>query len=141
MIVLIRETQGDTLLGAIDGTNVTYVTSLVMDPTYINVFVNGRLKVAAWEDGYVASGMSLVMNEALLPGDSLEVEYRTQTAAGGGAPGGIPAPLFASIVAPTMGGGGILGSTSPTTLNVRPAAVCTLEAPSILTQDQKPHIV
>lgn len=90
-MIQIRETGGDTLVGAIDGVNVYYTTTYTFNLDSVNVYVNGRLKIREWDDGfYVRSPNVVVMKEPLLEGDSLEVEYKADIKTGGGADGGVP---------------------------------------------------
>jgi hypothetical protein len=102
-MLLIKETQGDTLGGIIDGTNVTYTTSLTMAVEFVNVYINGVMKVASLQDGYTVTGLNtVVLNEPLVPGDTLEIEYRSKTFTGGGAPGGAPAQPSAQVLIPSI---------------------------------------
>lgn len=92
-MIRLKETAGDTLTGAINGVNAVYVTSFDFDPSTVNVFVNGRLKVRELDDGFTPqSPRTIILKEALLTGDSLEVEYKSDVATGGGADGGCPEP-------------------------------------------------
>ena len=101
-MIVLKETQGDTLLGDIDGVNVTYTATYdFRDDVYVNIYVNGRLKIRDWDDGFsVVLPNQVVLNEPLLPGDSLEVEYQSGIATGGGADGGCPIPPEIVIVRP-----------------------------------------
>jgi len=91
-MITIKETQGDTLQGTIDGINTVYVASYdFFDDQRVSIFVNGRLKIREWEDGFtVVLPRTVILNEPLLVGDSLEVEYQSGIATGGGADGGCP---------------------------------------------------
>lgn len=91
-MIIIKETQGDTLQGAIDGSNTTYTATYdFSDSTNVNIFVNGRLKIRDWDDGFsVVMPNQVVLKEPLLLGDSLEVEYQLDVVTGGGADGGCP---------------------------------------------------
>ena len=92
-MIRLKETAGDTLVGAINGVNTVYTTSFDFDPGSVNVYVNGRLKVRTLDDGFTPQApRTLIMKEALLIGDSLEVEYKSDVATGGGADGGCPSP-------------------------------------------------
>jgi hypothetical protein len=96
MIVLITETAYESLQGVIDDVNRTYVVSYDYAETTVNVYVNGRLKVASLDDGFdLVPPRTVVMKEALLVGDTLEIEYQTSAAGvtGGGAQGGVPGPM------------------------------------------------
>jgi len=101
-MIQIRERQGDTLQGDIDGINVTYTTTYnFYDDIRVNIYVNGRLKIRAWDDGFsVVMPNQIVMKEPLLDGDSLEVEYSSGAPTGGGADGGCPNRPELSIMAP-----------------------------------------
>lgn len=104
MNTIYRETQGDTLTGAIDGTNMTYHTSKTFDFTFVNVFVNGLLIDPDDIAGYTLGPQTVAMNAPLIPGDTLEVEYRAPVAVagGGGAGGGVPQPPEAEVIAPQI---------------------------------------
>jgi hypothetical protein len=101
-MIRLKETAGDTLVGAINGVNTVYTTSFDFDPGSVNVYVNGRLKVRTLDDGFTPQApRTLIMKEALLIGDSLEVEYKSDVATGGGADGGCPSPPQIEIAKPT----------------------------------------
>jgi len=90
-MIRLKETAGDTLTGAINGTNTVYVTSFDFDASTVNIYVNGRLKVRDLDDGfYVRAPRTIILKEALLVDDSLEIEYKSDVATGGGADGGVP---------------------------------------------------
>lgn len=92
-MILIKETQNDTLQGVIDGVNTVYTTSYIYIAGTISVYVNGRLKVKDWDDGFIETPpQSVTLKEPLLVGDSLEVEYQLEGKHGGGAEGGCPIP-------------------------------------------------
>ncbi len=92
-MMLIKETAGDTLTGAIDGTNATFVVSFDYDISLVNVFWNGILKVASLDDGYtLTTPRTVVLKEAPQVGDTIEIEYNYNNRTGGGALGGIPEP-------------------------------------------------
>ena len=92
-MIQIREKAGDTLQGAIDGVNCTYLVSYAYALGTVNIFVNGRLKIPTWDDGFdTIAPRTVILKEPLLPGDSLEVEYHSTVKSGGGADGGVPAP-------------------------------------------------
>lgn len=91
MIITITETAGDTLTGTIDGVNAAFLTSFDFTPGFVNVYVNGRLKVAALDDGFnVIAPRTVVLKEPPLAGDTVAVEYRADAQTGGGALGGVP---------------------------------------------------
>jgi hypothetical protein len=90
-MILIKETAGDSLQGDIDGANCFFVCSFDFDDGTVQVYLNGRLKVRGWDDGFhVQVPRTVVMHEPPQVGDSLEVEYKAFTRTGGGAPGGRP---------------------------------------------------
>lgn len=92
-MIRLKETAGDTLTGAINGVNTVYTTSFDFDASSVNVFVNGRLKVRELDDGFTPQApRTIILKEALLVDDSLEVEYKSDVATGGGADGGCPEP-------------------------------------------------
>jgi len=92
-MIRLKETAGDTLIGAVNGVNTVYTTSFAFDPGTVNVYVNGRLKVRDLDDGFTPQApRTVILKEALLIGDSLEVEYKSDVATGGGADGGCPPP-------------------------------------------------
>lgn len=106
-MIIIRETAGDTLQGDIDGVNKTYVATYeFFDSVGVDIYVNGRLKVRGWDDGFaVVLPKTVVLNEALLDGDSLTVEYKHGTLSGGGADGGCPSPPQIVILKPDTSAG------------------------------------
>jgi hypothetical protein len=109
-MITIKETAGDTLVGAIDGTNIEFYTSFPFVPETVQVFWNGRLKVRDWDDGFtIQSPTKVVLKEAPLPGDSLEIEYESGTRTGGGADGGCPDAPKITIIQP----GTISGEDTP----------------------------
>jgi len=100
-MITIKETAGDTLIGAIDGANAEFYTSFPFVPETVQVFWNGRLKIRDWDDGFVVqSPTKVVLKEAPLPGDSLEIEYQSGTRTGGGADGGCPSAPKITIIQP-----------------------------------------
>ncbi len=96
MTVLIKETQGDTLVGTINGVNTDYYVTFPFEGGTVNIYVNGLLKVASWADGFTETAPNQVtLKIPLIVGDSLEVEYQSDTPTGGGAEGGCPlAPVI-----------------------------------------------
>lgn len=102
--------------GAIDGVNRTFVTTLPMALSTTVVFLNGRLKVASWDDGYVLQdARTVVMNEPPLPGDSVQVGFDVTSSSLGGAGGGVPPP--AAVV--SLGQGNLrVTSLQPPTVQV-----------------------
>lgn len=120
-MILVKETAGDTLVGAVDGTNTAFATSFDFTPETVHVYLNGRLKIRDWDDGFWVTGVRLViMKEPPLLGDTLEVEYRSDTRTGGGALGGIPAPPLIEILHPAVESAGehvpetLAGELAPT---------------------------
>ena len=106
-MILLKETAGDTLTGAIDGTNTTFLTSFDFNAESVNVYLNGRLKVRSFDDGFwVVGAREVVMKEPPLLGDTLEVEYRSDTRTGGGALGGVPPAAVVEVLAPEAEGQG-----------------------------------
>lgn len=100
---ILKETQGDTLVGAIDGVNTDYQTTYAFNADTVQVYVNGRLKVRDWDDGFWTIAPNIVrLKEPLLDGDSLEIEYQANVLTGGGAPGGRPDPPSLGIIEPGM---------------------------------------
>lgn len=101
-MITVKETQGDTLIGAIDGVNTLYQTTYdFVNELHINIFVNGRLKIRDWDDGFtVVLPNKVILKEPLLVGDSLEVEYQSGMPTGGGADGGCPPTPEIVILAP-----------------------------------------
>lgn len=100
-MIIIKETQGDTLQGAIDNSNTVYTTSFDYNEDSVNIYVNGRLKIKSWDDGFVTRPpRTIILNEALLIGDSLEVEYKADVKTGGGADGGCPSAMESMILNP-----------------------------------------
>lgn len=86
--MLVTDTAGGTLQGVIDGTNKTYKVSLDPALDSLQVVVNGRIKVASLDDGYaLPGGRTIVLKEALLDGDTLEICYEL---AGESSLGGAP---------------------------------------------------
>ena len=73
-MITLKETQGDTLQGVIDGVNTDYLVSYDFITDKVNVYVNGRLKIKDWDDGFtVTPPRTVSLKEALLIGDSLEI--------------------------------------------------------------------
>lgn len=100
-MILLKETAGDTLSGAIDGANTQFTTTFDFVPETVNVYLNGRLKVKDWDDGFWVTGTRLVtMKEPPLLDDTLEIEYRSDTKTGGGALGGVPAAPQTTVLKP-----------------------------------------
>jgi hypothetical protein len=100
-MITLKETAGDTLLGAVDGVNTEFYVSFDFTPETVQVFLNGRLKIRDWDDGFLVQGArKVVMKEPPLAGDSLEIEYASTVRTGGGADGGCPSAPEATIMQP-----------------------------------------
>ncbi len=100
---LFKDTAGDTLSGAIDGTNAVFTARYAFLPESVNVYVNGLLKVRDWADGFtVTAPKTVTLNEAPQVGDSLEIEYQTNMQTGGGALGGVPDSPVVVTPTPTL---------------------------------------
>lgn len=88
--MLVVDTWGSTLSGAIDGVNQAYYTSLDFDADSVCVYVNGRMKDLSPEylDGAEVIGpRGIFMREALIEGDTIAVAYQLAGQASlGGAP-------------------------------------------------------
>ena len=101
-MITVKETAGDTLVGAIDGANTVFLTTFDFDGL-VNVFLNGMLKQASLDDGYTATApRTVTMKEAPLVGDTLEIEYKADVKTGGGALGGCPEAVRVNELVPTM---------------------------------------
>ena len=99
----LKETAGETLQGVIDGSNMVYMVSFDFNADSVNIYVNGRLKIRDWDDGFwVIPPRTVKLKEPLEYGDSLEVEYKANIQTGGGAEGGRPNPPSLGIVEPGM---------------------------------------
>ena len=120
----LTETAGNTLAGAINGTNATFHTTYPMQLDFVSVYINGRLKVAALADGYaVFDSFTVVLKEAPLVGDTVQVEYRTGSGFGGGADGGIPSAPLAHNLAPKLAvanKSGVCAPVAPATSSLSP---------------------
>lgn len=139
-MILLKETAGDTLTGAVDGSNVHYVCSFDFNADTVNVYVNGRLKIRSWDDGFVVlPPRTIAMKEALLPGDSLEIEYKSDTRTGGGALGGVPGAPETMILEPGVAGESLVPDT--TANNLQATATADLEKPSLLATSLRPVII
>jgi hypothetical protein len=92
-MIVIKETVGDTVIGALDGTNATFKLSFPFASGTVNVFHNGLLLNPSFDDGFSESApQTIIMNEAPQVGDSVIIEYHSNVKSGGGALGGIPRP-------------------------------------------------
>lgn len=102
-MILIKDTAGDTLGGAINGINRVFTTRADFDPDRVHVYLNGLLKVASWDDGYtVTPPRTVTLKEAPVAGDSLEIQYMAPIRGGGGALGGVPAAPQAVALRPSI---------------------------------------
>lgn len=105
-MILLKETGGDTLQGAIDGVNTAFVCSFDFQADTVQIYVNGRLKLKDWDDGFwVQPPRTVILKEAPLTGDSLEIEYQSPTKTGGGAEGGRPSPPVVETFVSTVAAG------------------------------------
>jgi hypothetical protein len=101
-MILITEAAGDSLTGLINGSNRVFVTSFNFVSAQVNVYMNGRLKVRDWDDGFtVTEPRTVTMKEAPEVGDSLHIEYQSTVRGGGGALGGVPS-IVTNILAPQI---------------------------------------
>lgn len=140
MSILIKETQGDTLGGVIDGANVHYTTTFQYAPDSVQVYVNGQLKVQAWDDGFVVLGGNLVaLKEPLLVGDTLEIEYQANVKTGGGALGGIPEMGISQNLKPESTPDQQIPGTLADTLE--PGIVSRKNDPTTLSTDVRPVMI
>jgi hypothetical protein len=106
-MILLKETAGDTLVGGIDGANTEFTTTFDFTAETVNVYLNGRLKLRDWDDGFwVVGTRTVVMKEPPELGDTLEVEYRSDTKTGGGASGGVPQAATVQVLKPEAEGEG-----------------------------------
>lgn len=140
-MIIVKETQGDTLVGVIDGVNTTYEASFTFsDVNRVNIYVNGRLKIRDWDDGFsVTMPNTVELNEALLVGDSLEVEYYSGRITGGGADGGCPCPPEIVILSPdTLAESDIPGLLAD---ELEPCGFTDSLVSQVLSDDLRPVIV
>jgi hypothetical protein len=98
----VYETAGDSLAGAVDGSNRIFVTSLPFDADSVQVFINGLSKSPSLQDGFVLEPPNrIVINEAREAGDTVAVAY---TLAGegslGGQLGGVPPGMSYGAIMP-----------------------------------------
>lgn len=86
-MLTIKERQGDTLKGVIDGINTTYFSSYNFSGIDdVDIYINDILST----DFTAILPNKLILDSPLFPGDSLEVEYFSSVLMGGGADGGCP---------------------------------------------------
>ena len=140
--MLIRETQGDTLQGVIDGVNTTYQTTYdFIAEDHVSIYVNGRLKIKDWDDGFsVVLPNQVELKIPLLAGDSLEVEYKVETLAGGGADGGCPSAPETVILRPDVQAGENVPEVMSDELKPEPYAD-DLKGVIVYSDDLAPRIV
>ncbi len=143
MTLLIRERSGDSLTGDINGANTSFLVSLDYDPAEVYVYRNGLLLDASKDNGFTtAPPRGVVMKEAPLAGDTLEVEYRTAPGVktGGGAEGGCPDAPQLLVLAPRSYAD---GEDIPAVRleDIAPAASSQELRPGVLSDDLKPVIV
>lgn len=139
-MILLKETAGDTLAGSIDGVNFAYTCSFDFNVDTVNVYVNGRLKIRDWDDGFVVVPPRTVhMKEPLLTGDSLEIEYKSDVKTGGGALGGCPdAPIVASLEPEVDADQLVPGAATD---NLEPTSFSGENKPVALSDELKPVII
>lgn len=106
-MILVKETAGDTLTGAIDGSNKTFETSFDFNAVGVKVYLNGMLMQADLDTGYdLIPPRYVIMKEPPLADpdgcDTLEVEYRADVKTGGGALGGCPDAPTIETMEPTL---------------------------------------
>lgn len=100
---LVSEQSGDSLGGAINGSNTTFTTSFDYVDAFVQVFLNGVLLYADHANGYtLAPPRGIQMKIAPESLDTLEVAYQADTQAGGGAQSGrCPNAPQLSVLRPT----------------------------------------
>lgn len=104
----ISEKAGGSLGGAINGTNTVFTTSYDYDDAFVQVYLNGLCLFAGLDDGYTLSPpRTVILKEAPIgaPGDAdtLEIVYRANTQAGGGAEvGGCPDAPILNLLRPEI---------------------------------------
>lgn len=139
-MITLKETAGDTLVGDIDGINTEFYTSFDFQPESVQVFWNGRLKVRSWDDGFLVQGTrKVVLKEAPLAGDSLEIEYQSNVRTGGGADGGCPSAPEALIIQPDT----LVGEDTPDLGGHEEASALVVQAelvPMLTNQAERPSI-
>jgi hypothetical protein len=102
-MILLKETAGDTLIGAIDGVNKLYEVNYDYIADKVVVYINGQRKIDFLDDGStLIPPRQVQLKEPLLVGDNLEIEYAVDTPAGGGALGGLPIISGATEDLPTI---------------------------------------
>lgn len=138
--MILKETAGDTLGGAINGSNQLFQTSLEFVPESVVMYVNGQRKLRLLDDGFTIPAQQVVRTkQVLLPGDTLEIEYRTTAPTGGGALGGIP-DIATLENLPVLSD---LGGPAPTAqpMNLEPRLSPGLVMPSVLARGLRPVIL
>lgn len=139
-MITLKETAGDTLVGAVDGVNTEFYVSFDFQPETVQVFVNGRLKVRDWDDGFLVQGArKVVMKEAPLSGDSLEIEYHSDVHTGGGADGGCPSAPETRIIHPDTLAGEDIPDMGSEEMESSLSAQAEL-APVIVPQSERPTL-
>lgn len=140
MITLISEIAGDSLQGVINGANRIFTVTYDYNPDKVQVFLNGRLKVATLDDGYdLYPPRSVRMREPPLDGDTVEIQYQASVLTGGGAMGGIPEPPVMISLEP-----GVTGHSNEPQLtgqDTRPVASSHDDRPGLLSEDMVPVLV
>ncbi len=103
--MLVTDSAGATLQGSIDGSNRDFVVSLDPDPESVLVWINGRCKEPALDDGYTLPGGRVVrLKEAPLVGDTVAVTYQLagEASLGGAANVGSPHLSVESLSPPRV---------------------------------------
>jgi len=134
-MIQVKETAGDSLVGAINGVNQAFLTSFDFNTANVKVYLNGVLLQADLETGYdLIPPRTIVMKEPPLSdpdgADTLEVEYRADVKTGGGALGGCPSAPLAGRVEPTV-----------STHEDRPGVLAGNLAPTAFTEDDRPAML
>lgn len=137
---LIRERAGDTLTGAVDGTNQRFVTTFDYVVGDLVVYLNGLRLQAAPDNGWIPQPpRDIVMKQPPYELDTLEVEYLADVATGGGHLGGRPDPPTLTTMEPRVE---VLGENVPRieTSELEPAATVTNLRPTLLSDELRPSI-
>lgn len=114
-MLTIKEQQGDTLRGIIDGVNTTYFSSYnFSSKDDVDIYINDVLST----EFSVVMPNQIILDNPLFPGDSLEVEYFSSVLMGGGADGGCP--------------------DTPELINVKPDIQLEEDLPDSITDDLSP---
>lgn len=100
--MLVTDFSGDTLQGAIDGSNRVFKTSLPFDLDSLQVYCNGLNKLPDLDDGFeVLDSQTFRMREAREDGDTVSATYALAgTNTVGGQPDGVPPTASVYLDAP-----------------------------------------